>query len=286
MKIYAIYRMYYGEDFIKASILSIYDYVDYIFVFTPEYAFGDVHKGRVDNSRSIVENIPDPKSKIMVIPNRKHYKDPRNQFTNLFNTYIYKVYPSPDAVMCIEPDMVWHKDEIEAELITLDLIDQGDCLVASHVEFWHNFNWVLPWRSRKTLITHRLGRSEQMHQTDHSGHPTNRQVLTSARKVYNFGFCISPENMKIKCHLGIKYSNFIRDSIPNEDWYEEKWLKWHPIHNNENLEISKGHEHLIPKAIKNKEHLNLMPESLKDYKWNPSIFTQALEQNSGDIRTK
>jgi hypothetical protein len=269
--------MYYGEDFIEASIQSIYDYVDRIFVFTPENAFGAVHIGRVDNSRDIVLNISDPKSKIEVIPNKKHYLDPGNQFTDLFNTYIYKVYPKPDAVMCIEPDMVWHKGEIEDYLISLDLVDKGDCLVANHVEFWHNFNWVLPWRYRKTLITHRLGRGEQMPDTDHSGHPITQHVLTSAGKVYNFGFCVSPENMKIKCHLGIKYSKFIRDSIPNEDWYEEKWLKWHPIHNNKNLEISNGYEHLIPKAVKNKKHLNPMPSSLKNHQWNPNIFTQAQE---------
>jgi len=286
MKIYAIYRMYYGEDFIEASILSIYNYVDKIIVFAPENAFGNVHKGRVDKSRDVVLNIPDPDWKIDVIPNNQYYQDPRNQFTDLYNTYIYNVYPTPDAVMCIEPDMVWHKDELEAELITLSTIDRGKCLVASHVEFWHNFDWVLPWRYRKTLITHKLGISGQMPFTDHSGHPITQQVITSARKVYNFGFCVSPENMKIKCHLGIKYSNFIKDSIPNEDWYLEKWLKWHPVHNNKDLEISRGHEHLIPYAEKNQEHWYLIPESLKNYQWNPSIFTQALEQNSGDIQSK
>ena len=39
MRIYAIYRMYYGEDFIKASILSIYDHVEKIFVFAPNIIF-------------------------------------------------------------------------------------------------------------------------------------------------------------------------------------------------------------------------------------------------------
>lgn len=277
MRIYAIYRMYYGEDFIEASIRSIYDYVDKIFVFTPENAFWDVHIGRVDNSRDVVLNTLDPDKKIEVIPNKKHYLDPMNQFTDLYNTYIYTMSPKPDAVMCIEPDMVWHKDELEAELITLDLIDRGSCLEANQVEFWHNFNWVLPWRYRKTHIIHKLGRGEQMPQTDRSGYPITKKVITSARKIYNFGFCVSPKNMKIKCDLGIKYSNLIRDSIPNENWYQEKWLNWHPVHNNRNLEISRGYERLIPNAEKNNEYLNPIPESLKNHQWNPNIFTPAQE---------
>jgi len=289
MKIYAIYRMYYGEDFIKASILSIYDHVDKIFVFVLENAFGDVHQGRVDNSLDVVMDIQDPDRKIIAIPNKRFCSTPINQFTDLYNTHIYMTFPNPDAIMCIEHDMVWHSDEITAYLITLGTLDKGSYLEAHQIELWHNFNWVLPWRYRKTLLTHILDGGGRMPDTDHSGYPTTtrRGIITSARKVYNFGFCMSPENMKIKCDLGIKYSNFIKDSRPNPDWYQNKWLTWHPVHNNKNLEISKGYEHFIPHASKNKQSYNrILPESLKDHQWNQDIFIQAQEQNSGDIRNK
>lgn len=287
MKIYAIYRMYYGEDFIEESIESIIDHVDKVFIFASPAAFGNVHKGRVDNSLQVVKAMPLRQiyhRKIVIIENSQHYLTPINQFTDLYNSYIYKVYPRPDAVMCIESDMVWHQHELELYLSTLNLISRGKCLAADQVEFWHNFDWVLPWRYRKTCIIHKLGRGEKMHHTDHSGYPTRTKVIQSARKVYNFGFCVTPENMKIKLHLAIKYSNFIRDSIPNDDWYEEKWLKWHPIHNNQNLEISRGHEHLIPKIEPSIPFK--IPDSLINHSWNPSIFTQAQEQSSGDIQSK
>jgi len=286
MKIYAIYRMYYGEDFIEASIMSIYNHVDKIFVFISENAFGNVHKGRVDDSLHVVMDIVDPDNKIVAIPNVRNCESPINQFTNLYNTNIYMVWPKPDAIMCIEHDMVWHSDELEAYLITLSTLDRGSYLEASQIEFWHNIDWMLPWRYRKTIITHKLAGGGRMPDTDHSGYPVGqrRGVVTSARTIYNFGFCMSPENMKIKCKLGIKYSVFIKDSIPNPDWYHNKWLTWHPIHNNKNLEISKGYEHHIPRAIK--AQLYPLPESLKNHKWNPSIFTQAQELSSGDIQTK
>ena len=47
--IYAIYRCYYGEDFIQESIRSITDYVDKIFVFVDNTPWGSadecVYKG-------------------------------------------------------------------------------------------------------------------------------------------------------------------------------------------------------------------------------------------------
>ena len=107
MKIYAIYRMYYGEDFIKASIFSIFQHVDKIFVFAPQNSFGDVHKGRVDNSLQLVRSLEKEFENIHVIENEEFYIHPRNQFTNLYNHYIKPKYKRPDAIICIEPDMVW-----------------------------------------------------------------------------------------------------------------------------------------------------------------------------------
>jgi hypothetical protein len=59
----------------------------------------------------------------------------------------------------------------------------------------------------------------------------------------------------------IGFSQKIGDDLPNEDWYEDKWLNWNFETNNQNLEISKGHEHLIPRALKYDR--NELPELLK-----------------------
>lgn len=72
--------------------------------------------------------------------------------------------------------------------------------------------------------------------------PTDVQV--------NFGYAFSPKTMYWKHMTALAFSQKIGDSVPNEDWYEEKWIKWDYERNNENLEVSKGYEHLIPLAEK------------------------------------
>jgi hypothetical protein len=62
------------------------------------------------------------------------------------------------------------------------------------------------------------------------------------------GFSFSDKTMYWKHLTAIGFSAVIGDSPPNENWYEDKWLKWHPETNNVNLEISKGAEHNIPYA--------------------------------------
>jgi hypothetical protein len=57
-------------------------------------------------------------------------------------------------------------------------------------------------------------------------------------------------------HLtALAFSRIVGDSLPNESWYEEKWLNWNPITNNRNLEISLGYEWTIPSAIPCPTHL-------------------------------
>ena len=271
MKIYAVYRMYYGEDFIEASICSIYDRMDKIFVFLPGASYGNVCMERVDRSADIVKEMAKTMKKITLINNIRYYMDPMNQFTRLYNSYISKYNDRPDAVMLIEPDMVWNDNMLDIYLDKLASTNHADALMADQIEFWHNHNWVIPYRYRKTLITHYLGSSDNLKRTDRSGHlPKGFRVVDSTATVNNYGFCVSPRNMKIKCDLAIKFSEYIGDSIPNPNWYENKWLAWDPVKNNKNLEISKGYEHLIPYAQKGNI---ILPESLKDHKWNPDIFT-------------
>ena len=66
-------------------------------------------------------------------------------------------------------------------------------------------------------------------------------------KCYNYGFCLSPEVMKYKHEVAIQSSKYYKDSLPAEDWYEEKWLNWTP--ETTDLEISEKHRHLIKKAL-------------------------------------
>jgi hypothetical protein len=66
---------------------------------------------------------------------------------------------------------------------------------------------------------------------------------------HNLGFCVSRKSMYWKHLLALAFSNPLGDSAPDENWLDEKWLTWHPVHNNRHLEIAKGYSHLIPRAV-------------------------------------
>ena len=102
-KIYAIYRLLYGEDFIKESIESILDHVDKIFIFWSKYPFYKVRyvnylgedikfPKKWDNSLEIIKSIES--DKIVII--EKHYKTNKNQFTKMYNDFIKDNYEKCD----------------------------------------------------------------------------------------------------------------------------------------------------------------------------------------------
>ncbi len=86
-------------------------------------------------------------------------------------------------------------------------------------------------------------------------------ILKLDAEVHNCGFCVSENAMYWKHLTGIAFAKTIKDSIPNENWYEDKWLNWDFKRNNENLEISKGYESDIPAAIP--YDVKMLPEALK-----------------------
>ena len=80
-------------------------------------------------------------------------------------------------------------------------------------------------------------------------------MRTLQHPIHNYGFSVSDETMLMKHTLALAYSPVIGDSVPNENWYDEKWLAWDFKKNNSNLEMSKGHESKIPfvEKMKRKE---------------------------------
>ena len=56
---------------------------------------------------------------------------------------------------------------------------------------------------------------------------------------YNFGFCLNEKTMLYKHNAALDFSEKIKDSIPSQTWYEEKWLNWTP--ETTNLEPASKH---------------------------------------------
>ncbi len=101
----------------------------------------------------------------------------------------------------------------------------------------------------------------EMPRTNRHSDICGKPITRITPHVYNFGFAVSEKTMYWKHMTAIGFSQKIKDSPPNEDWYEEKWLNWNP--SLRNLEISRGSEHLIPMAIPMPDKYDI-PQSVKE----------------------
>lgn len=155
-KVYAVYRLLYGEDFIKESIESILEYVDKVFIFWSNHTFHKV-KGvnyksqyvtfpkKFDDSVEIVKSI---KSEKIVLINH-HFMTNDNSFTKMYNEHILVDYDECDILMMIEVDHVFRKDQIE---LALNEFIEKELKVATteQWEIWKGFNHCVPqWNDPK-----------------------------------------------------------------------------------------------------------------------------------------
>lgn len=271
--IYAVYRILYGEDFIKESLNSILDKVDKVFVFWTDKFFGDVseviYKGelikfpdKIDNVIEVIEEMNNSKIEL-IYDHRPHNL---NQFTERVNKHILPHYPKPEYILFIEPDFIYPDTEFDKALVEMQpLIEQGHyCFSTSQIEYWKNLNYTAFRKgNRMASMWWCLKNLNEIPPTGFHANISNFQRLES--KIHNLGFCINEETMFWK-HMGsLAYSKIINDSFPNEMWYEEKWKDWVYDSKGKDYEISLGHEHMIPFInISNKIDLLELPDEILD----------------------
>lgn len=248
---FAIYRCLYGEDFIQQSINSIIDYVDKILIVWDNKVWGDVqgcnYKGQFikypDKFDNILEKIKELQSNKIIL-HYDHVFSPFGQHEHIIKN-ILPIYGNPEELMIIEVDQVFRKDQLEKALNEFNSIDCSK-LITKQIEIW-KMNYRVPERIRPGV--------EFIKKDD------KKPIYWSDTYVHNMGFSFSDKIMYWKHLTALGFSSIIKDSLPNENWYEEKWLKWDFYTNNNDLEISKGCEKNIPYVIPYlKEEL---PESIK-----------------------
>jgi hypothetical protein len=254
----ALYRMYYGEDFIEKSVMSIIDDIDKIFIMFTDRPWNGanrvIYKGNtisipcpIDNGVNIAKDLemrfPD---KVKVI---YHYHPvPDNQFTIMYeNLKLRKLVDTAKVVMLMEPDMVWPEGKLGPILNYLSEREFTP-MCTYQIEFWKSDKYMIPVRNRPGAIFHNVSGGKPLPITEKNG--STPFVIYMDEFIHNYGFCMKPYNMFWKLLIGLSVSKSIGDSIPNEDWYEKKWLTWNFQTNNKDLEISKGYEHFIPYALK------------------------------------
>jgi hypothetical protein len=263
----AVYRSFYGADFIRQSLESIDPYVDCIFVCLAHKPFGKIEScsyagymirvpNAIDNIRDIVNNCQS--KKIVVID--YYNSNPHNLWTDLVNNVLIPNHSlSADTLLLVEPDHVWHPNQLSA---ALEEFESGSlpCASSKQIELWHNIGYRIPERPERIgTVFWKLSKVGKLPETRPSGVGAGFYFLKS--HVHNLGFCLSKEVMFWKHVLALNFSKIIGDTQPREDWYESTWLNWHPVNNNKDLDVSAGYEHTIPYAIS--YNSNELPPTIK-----------------------
>ena len=150
---YALYRCLYGEDFIQESINSVIDYVDKVFVFWTDKAWGGTdrctYKGeeilfpsKFDRILDKINDLDNPKIELV----HAHTNSPFNQFTHFVNDILLERYDRPDTLIILEVDHVFRKDQLEKCLEIFESSDM-DCATTRQVELWKTFDFRIPERN-------------------------------------------------------------------------------------------------------------------------------------------
>jgi hypothetical protein len=252
VKIYAVYRCLYGEDFVQASIRSIDNVVDRIFIFWDDRPWGDtdhaIYKGQrvdfpkppmtFDNVVQRVHDLNNPK----VVLQHDHLFSPSNQFTHFVNDLILPHYEMPDCFMFIEVDQVFRPDQLAR---TMEHVGWKQHCMTRQVEVWKGLRHRVPERNERTGVCFwMMDGLDQLPKTGAQGDACPHVLDTY---VHNFGFAVSERVMFWKHMTALAFSHKIGDGLPNESWLEQKWLNWTP--DMTDLEISAGCERAIPHVV-------------------------------------
>ena len=260
----AIYRIHYGTDYLLESIKSIINNFDKIFIFYANnpWVIKDTikYKNSVLNFPKNPENIKqflekNIQDKKIIIQNFE-CDTPKNQFGKLYKTACDKCQILPDYVLFMEPDMIFGENQLNLLKFELNLKFWTNHIITKQIEVWKfdkklksNNAYRIPLRKKRVGPV--LWKTNNINQilTNFGGEPLNKKKnMSRLVTTLNLGFSFNINTMFYKHLMALSFSKVIGDSLPDENWFEDKWLNWKE--NTENLEISEGYQHNIKRAFK------------------------------------
>lgn len=256
----AIYRSLYGEDFITESIESIRDHVDKVIVVLAPRPWGTSSgvdfQGKHYSWPEKFDNLREKAEAAGAIVIEDFFPSPFGQYQHILNNVVAKYLPSD--VVWMEPDHVFH-EVCAKEIFAQWQVARETCRSAMphQVELWAPPSYKPNWR-----VPEREGRATVWFMKDCApGQPVPDGWELLDGVVHNLGFCYSMRTMLWKHLTALAFAKEVGDCDPDPNWFEARWLGWHPAHNNKNLEISLKLAHKIPRIVKYDP--GLLPTSIK-----------------------
>lgn len=271
----AIYSsVLYGADFIEESIRSVLPIVDHVYVVLMQRPWGNtdgvIYKGewipwpnRFDNTHERVMNMKE--CRVSVHDAQK--RTPWNRWGFALDRVLaahHLVRREPlDEVVFIDPDCVFGDGEAERARREWDAHPEYTWAAPQHHEHWRSPAWRIERQPRSMVRFIRGDLNLHKFPDPPGSRPMHRLPVEHAlqARVHNFGFSVSPQAMRWKHLTAIAFSPIVGESPPSESWLDEKWLAWHPVTNNRDLEPAAGCAGAIPRAVP--YDVTLLPAAVK-----------------------
>lgn len=231
-KIYAIWRVFYGEDTIYNSIMSLLPYVDKVIVYYYNKPWCGVDKvtyngyectipSPIDRSLDICKSIPN----IEVIED--NFPHPSGQTAHLINKTL-SLFDRPNYIAFMNSDFVLFDGQ---QFVDRACQETAPVTSTRPIQTWKYPNYVFPIRQdRMSVLTYNLA-----HESLKEIEPTmgEKPYFEGGRYLddvfcFDLGFAISPTAMWYKYLLRLGVHKEITDDSPISGWYHNIWLPWHP----------------------------------------------------------
>ena len=232
-KIYAIWRVFYGEDTIYNSIMSLLPYIDKVIVYYYNKPWCGVDKvtyedieypiySPIDKSLEICKSIPN----VEIIEDNHPY--PAGQTSHLVNKTI-DLFGRPNYLAFMNADFVLLDGQQFVDRICQEA---GPVTSTRPIQTWKYPNYIFPIRQdRMSVLTYNL-----THESLKDTFPSigEKSYLEQSGRFlddvfcFDLGFAISPTAMWYKYLLRLGVSKEINDDSPVSGWYHKIWLPWQP----------------------------------------------------------
>lgn len=254
----------YGFDWIQESLRSILPYVDRIYVVMQTRPWGATDgvlyqeqwvdwPDRFDNTRELVVEVQagirrQEEETSEVLPAIEIIEDvsfsPWDRWAHGVN--LVRKCCSPDDVVTLDPDCVFSEEEAQKTFADWDAHPEYVWAQPRQVELWKTPEWmVVRPRSMVAFCRGDLDLLSSEVRKARGGGAPHTHVLDGT--VHNLGFACSDKTMYWKHLTSLAFSPVVGESLPNPDWYDQKWLAWTP--ETRNLEPAARCEGSIPRAV-------------------------------------